>query len=346
MAKVTTSEKGIQTTVVIEDKRPPARAPAPALEMKAGDGAAPPVLDAPEIKAKEPPAAAEEDHIDPEDRDLSDIAIKEVQDKARRKIGKYASRWQSELKAKEALAAEAAEAERFSETLFNEREEWRKKAEAAEARARALESNQPKPAEAVAPTPEDPKYKKDNGDFDWLAFSRDNADFAAKKAIAEDRRAQAEAQSRAQAEAADKAFREQIQKAERKYPDFRQVMAATSIELPNEALAYIKLSEYGSDIAYFLAKNPSEGEKIKALHPIRAIAAIRDIETGFEKPAAKPAPAPLPPSETVERQGAPAPITPIQLTGSNPPPVDPAKMDYKQLRAYRKEEARRLGKRM
>ena len=120
-----------------------------------------------------------------------------------------------------------------------------------------------------------------------------------------------------------------------------EVVGNSPIILQNEALQYIAQSEYGTDIAYFLAKNPERAEKIKALHPIRAIAELGKIETGFEKPAESVSAQAQATSKTVERQGAPAPITPISTSGTGSIVLDPAKMDYKQLRAYEREKAKR-----
>lgn len=332
-------------TEVFKDEKRPARVAAPPLEMRAGDGAAPPIVDGPGMKA-EPKAEAKEapkddEHIDAEDRDLSDITVEEAQKKARQKITKYANRWQTELRAKEKLAEEVAESERFAETLFNERESYRKKAEDAEARAAALEANKPKAPEFVAPDEKDAKYYNDKGEFQWKAFSTDNAAYEAKKAIAADRTARAEQEAKARSDAEAQAFREKVAKATTKYPDWEKVVTSSPILLPNEALAYITQSDYGTDIAYFLAKNPELGDKIKAMHPIRAIAAIRDIETGFEKPAVSSPQVPDAPSKPVERQGAPPPITPIAMSGTTPVQLDPAKMDFKQLRAYERERRQR-----
>lgn len=354
MAKVTVGGKegmalstsGQSTTEVFKDEKRPKREAAAPLEMKAGDGS-PPIVDGPGLKAepkaevKEP--KGEDEHIDAEDRDLSDITAEESRIKAQKKITKYANRWQAELRAKEKLAEEVAESERFAENLFNERESFRKKAEDAEARATALEAQKPKAPEFVAPDEKDPKYYNDKGEFQWKAFSTDNAAYEAKKAIQADRQARAEADAKTKADAEVQAFKERVSKATQKYPDWEKIVLASPLLLPNEALAYITQSDYGTDIAYFLAKNPTVSEKIKALHPIRAIAAIRDIETGFEKPAA-PAAAPAasePSSKTAERQGAPPPITPIAMNGTTPVQLDPAKMDFKQLRAYEKERRRR-----
>ena len=338
---------GQSTTEVFESKKPPVRQAAPPLEMRAGDGAAPPVVDGPgerpeaaQSEKPAPAASAEPDeHVDPEDRDLSDITIKEVQDKARRKIGKYAQRWQTELKRAEALREEAAENERFAKQLFDEREEYRRRMAELEAR---IPKDAPKEPELKAPDENDPKYKGATGEFLWRQFSDDNAAYQAKKAIADDRKAQAEAQARAQAEAEAAALQQRIAAAEKKYPDWKQVVTGSALWLPNEALEFIKHSDYGADIAYFLAKHPEEAEKIKAVHPTRAVAKVRDIEAGFEKPPQTPAEksAPPAPSGSVERAGAPAPITPIVSSGAAPVQLDPAKMTFQQLRQYERERAK------
>lgn len=328
MAKVMTSENGVLSTEVIVDKpkRPPGAAPA--VEMKAGDGVAPPVVEAPEVKAGEKSAEApktEDPVLEAEDHDLPE--------RARRRIGKYSVAAKQEAALRAAAESEAAESERFAEQLFNEREQWRKRAEAAEAKA---PKEQAKAPESIKPNPEDPKYKNEKGEFQWLAFSDDNAAYAAKQAIAEDRKAQAEAQAQAQQKAQEAEFAKRIDVAIKKNPDWREVVGNSPIELQNEALAYIAQSEYGTDIAYFLAKHPEDAARIKALHPIRAIAELGKIETGFEKPAESPAIAAAT-SKTVERPGAPAPITPISTSGSGSIVIDPAKMDFKQLRAYERE---------
>jgi hypothetical protein len=348
MAKVITAGKegaalaaaGKSTTEVFKDERPRARQAAPALEMKAGEGAAPPIVDAPEVREAEKPDL--EAHIDAEDKDLSDIAVEEARAAARRKITKYANRWQAELKKAETLAQEVAESERFAEGLFNEREAYKKKAEAAEARALALEAGKPKAPEFVAPDENDAKYKNEKGEFEWKKFSTDNAAYVAKKAIAEDRKAQADQANAQRQQVEDAKFQERIATAIKKNPDWIEVVTNSPTMMLNSVLEYIKLSEYGTDISYHLAKNPDVADKIKAMHPIMAIAAIRDIETGFLKPAAKSSSElSTAPSKTVERPGAPAPITPISTSGTGSINVDPAKMSFKELRAYERARAKK-----
>jgi hypothetical protein len=329
--KVTTSEKGIQSTLVIKDevKKPPGAAAA--VEMKAQT----PPADAPEhLAAKaegdaKPENDAKQD-IEPEDNDLPE--------RARRRIGKYSVAAKQETALRQAAEAEAQDSERFAEGLFNERELLRKRVAELESKV-TRESIEVKP-EDDKPDPKDKKYLNENGEFQWHQFSDDNAAYAAKKAIADDRASQRVDAEKRRQEQEENAFRQRIEAAKQKNNDWMEVVGNSTIILPNEALQYIQQSEYGTDIAYFLAKNPDKAEKIKALHPIRAIAELGKIETGFEKPAESVSAQAAATSKTVERQGAPAPITPIETSGSGSVVLDPAKMNFKQLRAYEREKGR------
>ena len=321
----------------------PKREAAPPLEMKAGDGAAPPVVDGPGERDEKSSVIVTgntithrnepEETIEEEDKDLPE--------RARKRIGK---KHYEMKKAQE----EAADAERFAEGLFNEREEYRKKVDALEARLREQEAKtaSPKP-EIKEPNPDDPKYKTDKGEFDWLSFSRETAQYAANKAIEAERAQIAQAQAAKAKEESDKLFAKRLAEATKKYPDWMEVVQKSPVQLDNVGLRFIAKSEYGTDIAYHLAKHSEVAEAINGLgDPDLILAAMGELQTTFKKPASKVEPEKVPAaSKTVERQGAPAPITPIQLSGSNPPPVDPAKMDFKQLRAYERERARQRGRR-
>jgi hypothetical protein len=341
MPKVISSE-GLQTfietgkpTETIPREKREARPAAPALEMKAGNGAAPPVADAPgtseEPKAQAKAEAKPEDDLglDPEDHDLAE--------RAKKRIGKKHYEMKKAQEEASAKAAEAAESERFAEQLFNEREEWRKRAEAAEkARDELKAKAEPPPAALTKPDPE--KYYDDKRNFRAFDYANDLAEYTAKKAIADDR-AEQEKAARAKAEEAQKAeFTKRIAKATEKYPDWQKVVGGSDLVLQNQALQYLSESEYGTDLAYFLAKNRDIAEKIKAMPAIRAIAELGKLETSFEKPANPPAKAEAA-SPAVERPGAPAPITPISTSGTGTINTDPAKMNFQELRAYRRQQA-------
>jgi hypothetical protein len=284
-----------------------------------------------------PATDAEDTGLEPEDHDLAE--------RAKKRIGKkhYAMKV---AQAEAETAREQAEADsRLAENLFNEREMWRKRAEEAEKRAQAATPAPAPTPTPVAPDEGDAKYKKADGTFDLRAFIADTSAFAAQQAVEKDRKAQQEALEAKAREAAAADFRKRIEAAEKKYPDWKKVVETSTIEIQNEGLQYIAQSEYGTDLAYYLAKNQAVAEKIRAMHPIRAIAELGKIETSFEKPANQAPPkadatSPATP-QTVERQGAPAPITPIATSGTGSIVVDPAKMDFKQLREYERSRNKR-----
>lgn len=342
MAKVVTSEgltDFVQTgkaTEIIADQKRKAPGAAPALEIVKTPGT---TELSPESgsneSAKDPkePVKAEDTGLEPEDHDLAE--------RAQKRIGKKHYEMMTAKTEAAKAKAEAEESERFAENLFNEREEWKRKAEALEREANELKARvTPAAPQAKEPNPDDPKYKDAKGEFDWLQFSRDNAAYAAKKAVEDERKERLEAQQRDAKAASDAAFKARMEAAVQKYPDWKPVVEKSTIMLQNECLQFIARSEYGTDIAYFLAKNPEVAEKIRVLDPYVAIAELGILSDQFRKPANKPS-SEAAASKTVERPGAPAPITPISMNGAGSINVDPAKMTYKELRQYERERARR-----
>jgi hypothetical protein len=222
-------------------------------------------------------------------------------------------------------------------------------------------------AAAAAPPPAEPTkqdFTNAEGVVDWDAFTAAVKKHAADQAVAKersDRATQIQAQERARIEGE---FKARLDKAQTKYPDFLEVVGATDMMVPDAVLQYITESEYGADITYHLANHPDFTDKIRKLSPTQAVAAVGKLEMTFEKPAvvtpappappppAPPAPViaaapvatvPVTPPKVPERGGAPPPITPISSQGSGTVVTDPAKMGFKELRAYerQKEAAKR-----
>lgn len=278
-----------------------------------------------------------EEGLEPEDNDLPE--------RARKRIGK---KHYEMKKAQE----EAEEAARFAEQQFNERRELEKRLQMTEAERDELrKQTAPKPVTPPILVKPDPRnYLDDKGQFRSADYDKALDEYA-KSAVENDRREQQAAQAKAAAEAEGAAFKARIEKATEKYKDYDEVVSKTPVMLQNEALTYIRQSDYGPDLAYYLAdpKNRAVADRIAAMHPIRAIAELGKLETSFEKPAVQAEPAktngaapPQATSQTVERQGAPAPITPLSASGGATVNTDPAKMSFKELRAY--ERARALEK--
>ena len=309
-------------------------------EMKAETPPAPSPGETPSTET--PPAPEPEAELDEDEKKFA----KDIQKKIFKQIAK---RKQAEAETKTARE-EAAEAERFAEQLFNEREQWKRKADELEKAVPRGTKEVPKEPELVKPNPEDKKFYDAEGKFKVWEYSSELADFAAKKALADDRKQQQEARDKQQKEARERAdaaaaeeFKKRLEKATEKRPDFMAVIESTPVILQNECLQYIARSVNGTELAYFLAlpKNQERAEKIKGLSPYEGIAALRDleIELGLAKSAAPTAAAT--PKEAEPARSPPAPITPIATNGAGTTQLDPAKMSFRELRQYERERAKR-----
>jgi hypothetical protein len=318
-------EKGTVTHVT--DHKPKANGAVP-LEVKKDTPVA--ELSPPKEAEKAPetvqtPPADENEGLEPDELEFSE--------QIRKKIGK-------KHRAMKEAQETAAEAERFAEQQFNERKLAEKRAEEAERRAKELEAKAapPKP-ELKAPDIKD--YTNEQGQTDWDKYTDAKSEYAAKKAVAEDREARAKEQAAQQQAQMEAQWRARLQVAETRYPDFLKVVGAAETWVPNAVLAYITESDYGADLTYYLAKNPDQAKELAKLSPTRAVARLGKLETQFEKPA-KPAETAPAASKAPERGGAPPPITPISASGAGTVNLDPSKMGYKELRAY--ERARDMEK--
>jgi|GEM_PF-3793357 hypothetical protein len=87
-------------------------------------------------------------------------------------------------------------------------------------------------------------------------------------------------QTKAQ-EAFDAQLDVQKAKGEEKYEDFEEIVGAVMFSATT--MAAIAASESGEDLAYYLAMNPQENERIKKLEPILQVKEAAKIEIGLEK---------------------------------------------------------------
>lgn len=280
--------------------------------------------------AVEPPKTPVEDvneGLEPDELEFSE--------QIRKKIGK------KHRAMKEAQEA-AADAEAFAKNQYDRARLAEQRAEEAERRAKELESKVTPPAkQQELKAPEIKDFTNEQGQIDWDKYTDAKSEYAAKKAVAEDR-AEREKEAEAAKQAAIEArWRTQLQLAETKYSDFMSVLKSADMWVPNAVLDYISTeSEYGVDLTYYLAKHPDEAKELAKLSPRKAVARIGKLESQFEKPAPK---AEVPPaaSKTPERGGAPPPITPISATGAGTVNLDPAKMSFQELRAYERERRKK-----
>lgn len=65
-----------------------------------------------------------------------------------------------------------------------------------------------------------------------------------------------------QAQINEQVWRERVQTAQERIPDFAQVVGSANIDLPKDAMQAITESEFGPDMAYHLAQNPTEAQSL------------------------------------------------------------------------------------
>jgi hypothetical protein len=294
-----------------------------------------PVVDPGPAKTPEtpPPAPVEEETgLEPEDNDLAERAQKRI------------SRKHREMKQAEALAKrlqeELGDSETFSKSQYSravaaEEEAARLRAELGEIRAKST----PVEPGLVKPDAKDPKYYDEKGQFKAFEYAEDLSGYSATKAVEEDRKRQNEERTKAQQAEQVKAFEARLEKTREKYPDFKEVVGAVDMIVPPYVQQFMVRSPFGGDLGYWFAKNQDEAKRIFALDPIDAVAELGEITVQWKKPATTNNVVPILP-----KTGAPAPIIPLQSQASAQTNTDPAKMDYKSLRAYERERARNKGR--
>jgi hypothetical protein len=147
--------------------------------------------------------------------------------------------------------------------------------------------------------------------------------------------------ARARSEA-DRKLAERIELAKKDLPDFVSVMAQAARD-PHEAPAHIKAAiieaERGPQIAYHLAKDAEERERLYALTPARALLELGRIELQYQPKAEPEAP---PPPETTR---APLPMSKLKDSSTGIPVDLSQPQPFQQYRARRLEEIRQTRRR-
>lgn len=134
----------------------------------------------------------------------------------------------------------------------------------------------------------------------WDAKTAFNAERAAEKRFTALEKARDEKAAKAKAEETDgtltKAWTASVEKTREKYDDYDEKVQAESFNpTPQMARAMLE-SDHKAEIAYYLASNPEEMERIAKLSPARQMAETLKLEEKIQAkaPAKKPSKAPAP----------------------------------------------------
>lgn len=199
--------------------------------------------------------------------------------------------------------------------------------EAAYWRQRA-EPPAPAPAVATKPTPD-----KFNDYADYVeALTEWKAEQKVTEALSKRDQQQAEQAQQTAQQAKAQTFAERQQATRAAITDYDEVMsAAADVRIAPHVHEVLLESEQGPAIAYHLAKNPDEAERLSAMSPLAAARELGRLEASLAKsaPPQGAAPAPKPVSK------APAPIKPLGA-GATSTNTDPAKMPMDEYVKWRK----------
>lgn len=178
---------------------------------------------------------------------------------------------------------------------------WRQRAIEAETRLK-LTQEQGQPRQEQRPearTDEGPKREQFDSYEDFIKAearheARKEAQETARKTLEESRRAETEAKTRAAQEKELRAWNAKVEAARDEIEDFDEVCAESDATVTPAMADAIKESDKSAHLAYYLAKNPAEADRISKLSPSKQAAAIVALEEKVGKPAKAPSKAPAP----------------------------------------------------
>lgn len=282
---------------------------------------------------KEPPKDEEEYKDD--DPDIQAILAKDAA--ARRAVGRKHKELMSFKALADKRAAELSDAEEFAKGQWNEKRLSDERAAQLEKELADLKKGAaPVEAKSEKGKPDPKLFVDDKGQFKSFEYAEALAEYAAAKAVSDDRKAQSEERAKQEAAQAEAVARARVLESEKKHPDFRAVVDAADVRTHQQVINYLSGSENIGEVSYYLAKNPEFLARINAMHPLKAIAEIGKLEATFEKAL------PVKAEEqktTVVTSAAPPPIKTLAGATTVNTNVDPAKMSYRELRAYERSRA-------
>ncbi len=290
-------------------------------------------------------AGATEEHQEPEAEKPKDG---KPSGKPRKGIQERISELTAARKDAERRANEANERAERAERQLAEKNKRPAETRTAEATPPAVDTA------SAADDTSDPEPMADGPEFDGKPYEdwvRAHSEWAARKAVRDYEAKQAKAREAELArQPAVDAWNTSLQEAKGRHEDFDLALDESErakVEITGAMNAAIFESPLGGELLYYLAKNPAEVERIKALPQASQVRELGRIEgklaAELETPA-KP-PAEKPPEKAPEKpKPTPAPLPkPIAPVGASAAPSapDPSKMSGAEWRKWRESQGRR-----
>lgn len=178
------------------------------------------------------------------------------------------------------------------------------------------------------PKAEEPPRIEDYGNLEDFVDAK--AKYAAKvmlnDSLAEIRKNQQEERRQEEHQEVTKKAAERLEIARNKYDDFDDAFGSAA-PLSEYMSEFILRTEEGMDIAYYLAKNPSESDRIARMDNFNAGLALADLRSKIKPP--------------VKKSSAPPPINPVK--GASKAEKDPSEMSDEEFAQWRKKQIKNRG---
>lgn len=184
-------------------------------------------------------------------------------------------------------------------------ERWRRRAIEAETRLSMLDK-----VKAPEPATKDDREPKREDFSSYDEFIEARASYRAERMANEviekrlkerDERESKESDAKHSRQIAAK-WQDNLERAREKLEDLDDVLEDSDSPITRDMQTAILESDVGPEIAYYLAKNPAEAERISKLSPTRQVVELGKLEDRLSKPASK------------KPSNAPAPINPVDGT--------------------------------
>ncbi len=179
-------------------------------------------------------------------------------------------------------------------------------------------------------TTTEPKGKPQETDFQTHAdFLEALTDWKVDSRLKVAETKQNEEKARNYQQTAEQKYRERLQEFRAETPDFDEVMEEATIDVGKAVLAEIRDHEHGPALAYFLAQNLDEAERLSKLNPLALAREVGRLESRFTT---------TPSIKTATVSKAPRPPTPVSKS-SSASSKDPSEItDMTEWRAYRRKQ--------
>ena len=192
-------------------------------------------------------------------------------------------------------------------------ESERKAREQLEARLRELEGNRPQQAPKANAKPKPEQFN------DAFEYAEALAEWTAEKAIAEQKKAEAEAKSNEKREKTLKSWAKRVEAFKDEMPNFDSMVQSSDVTVTDDVRDAIIESEFGPQILYHMAENPKFASKLSEMSMSAAMKELGKLEAKFERRAekAKEAPKAEAIKESVAKKSkAPQPIRPLKASSA------------------------------